>query len=51
MDLDCEIRKKVKEIKEISRRVLMDGGSLYSSLDRLIVDVMDNIYSWWRMMK
>ncbi|KAL4597648.1 hypothetical protein ACB092_11G003500 [Castanea dentata] len=43
MDPDNEIRKNVKEIKEKSRKALMDGGSSHSSLDRLIADLMGNI--------
>ncbi|KAL0008649.1 hypothetical protein SO802_010151 [Lithocarpus litseifolius] len=43
MDPNSEIRKNVKEIKEIGRKALMDGGSSLSSLDRLIVDLMGNI--------
>ena len=43
MDPDNEIRKNMKEIKEKSRKALMDGGSSHSSLDRLIVDLMGNI--------
>ncbi|KAL4597600.1 hypothetical protein ACB092_11G002300 [Castanea dentata] len=43
MDPDNEIRKNVKEIKEKSRKALIDGGSSHSSLDRLIADLMGNI--------
>ncbi|KAL4597624.1 hypothetical protein ACB092_11G002800 [Castanea dentata] len=43
MDPDNEIRKNVKEIKEKSRKALMDGGSSHSSLDHLIADLMGNI--------
>ncbi|KAM3683911.1 hypothetical protein ACJW31_11G000800 [Castanea mollissima] len=43
MDPNNEIRKNVKEIKEKSRKALMDGGSSHSSLDRLIADLMGNI--------
>nr|UMK68136.1 UGT1 [Aesculus chinensis] len=38
-----DIRKKVKEMSEKSRRALMDGGSSFSSLGRFIGDVIDNI--------
>ncbi|XP_042477860.1 anthocyanidin 3-O-glucosyltransferase 2-like [Macadamia integrifolia] len=41
MDSDCEVRKKVKELREMSRQVLMDGGSSFTSLGRLIEDLMD----------
>ncbi|XP_043702987.1 UDP-glycosyltransferase 71K2-like [Telopea speciosissima] len=41
MDSDCEVRKKVKDIGEKSRRALMDGGSSFTSLGRLIVDLID----------
>ena len=43
MDPNNEIRKNVKEIKEKSKKALMDGGSSHSSLDRLIADLMGNI--------
>ncbi|XP_042479387.1 anthocyanidin 3-O-glucosyltransferase 2-like [Macadamia integrifolia] len=41
MDSDCEVRKKVKEIGENSRRVLMDGGSSFTSLGRFIADLIN----------
>ncbi|XP_043687952.1 anthocyanidin 3-O-glucosyltransferase 2-like [Telopea speciosissima] len=42
MDSDCEVTKKVKEMSEKSRRALMDGGSSFISLGRLIKDLMEN---------
>uniref|UniRef100_A0A2P2JH16 Glycosyltransferase n=1 Tax=Rhizophora mucronata TaxID=61149 RepID=A0A2P2JH16_RHIMU len=43
MENDSGKRKKVREMSEKSRRALMNGGSSYSSLDRLIGDIMDNM--------
>ncbi|XP_002520574.2 anthocyanidin 3-O-glucosyltransferase 6 [Ricinus communis] len=43
MEQDSEIRMKVKEMSEKSRKVLMDGGSAFSSLNRLIEDAIDNM--------
>ncbi|KAJ4981032.1 hypothetical protein NE237_031869 [Protea cynaroides] len=41
MDSDCLVRKKVKEMEEKSKMVLMDGGSSFNSLGSLILDLMD----------
>ncbi|PON38761.1 UDP-glucuronosyl/UDP-glucosyltransferase [Parasponia andersonii] len=38
-----EIRKRVKEMSEKSRKAVMGVGSSYSSLDRLICDVVENL--------
>ncbi|KAK3036612.1 hypothetical protein RJ639_031677 [Escallonia herrerae] len=43
MDSGSERRKKVKEMKEKSRTAVLEGGSSYASLGRLIEDIMDNI--------
>lgn len=43
MEHDSEVRMKVKEMSERSRKVLMDGGSSLSSLNRLIEDVIHNM--------
>ncbi|KAJ7964620.1 Glycosyltransferase [Quillaja saponaria] len=43
MEQDSEIRKKMKEMSENSRKVLTEGGSSYCFLGRLIDDVMHNI--------
>ncbi|XP_059653393.1 anthocyanidin 3-O-glucosyltransferase 2-like [Cornus florida] len=40
---DGEIRKKVNEMKEKSREAMMEGGSSYNSLGRLIEDVIKNM--------
>ncbi|XP_059651118.1 anthocyanidin 3-O-glucosyltransferase 2-like [Cornus florida] len=40
---DGEIRKKVNEMKEKSRGAIMEGGSSYISLGRLIEDVIKNM--------
>lgn len=42
MEVDSEVRKKVKEMSEKSRKALMEGGSSYNSLGRLINDVIDS---------
>lgn len=44
MEHDSKMRKRVKEISEMSRKSLMVGGSSYSSLDRLIIDILDNLH-------
>ncbi|KAK1589517.1 hypothetical protein Q3G72_034865 [Acer saccharum] len=36
MDGDSEVRKKVKEMSEISRKSLMDGGSSFISIRKFI---------------
>ncbi|KAJ9158911.1 hypothetical protein P3X46_024454 [Hevea brasiliensis] len=43
MENDSEKRKKVKEMSEKSRMALIEGGSSYYWLGRLIEDVMDNL--------
>ena len=43
MEHDSEIRKRAKEISEKSKKSFMGGGSFYSSLDRFINDVLDNL--------
>uniref|UniRef100_A0A6N2L7L1 Glycosyltransferase n=1 Tax=Salix viminalis TaxID=40686 RepID=A0A6N2L7L1_SALVM len=43
MEKDSEIRKRVKNMSEASKKALTDGGSSHSSLGRLIADVMSNI--------
>ncbi|KAK3011545.1 hypothetical protein RJ639_011401 [Escallonia herrerae] len=42
MDGGSEIRKKVKEMKEKTRMALVEGGSSYTSVGRLIEDIMNN---------
>ena len=37
---DHEVRKKVKEMGEIARRALMDGGSSFNSIGQLIEDMI-----------
>lgn len=44
MEHDSKMRKRVKEMSEMSRKSLMVGGSSYSSLDRLIIDILDNLH-------
>ncbi|KAJ4705644.1 Glycosyltransferase [Melia azedarach] len=43
MEQDSGIRKRVKEISEKARKALMDGGSSFSTIGRLIDDLLDNI--------
>ncbi|XP_057991041.1 anthocyanidin 3-O-glucosyltransferase 2 [Hevea brasiliensis] len=43
MENDSEKRKKVKEMSEKSRMALIEGGSSYHWLGRLIEDVMDTL--------
>uniref|UniRef100_A0A6N2LN31 Glycosyltransferase n=1 Tax=Salix viminalis TaxID=40686 RepID=A0A6N2LN31_SALVM len=40
MDPESEIRKKVKEMSQLSRKALMEDGSSYSALAHLIEDIM-----------
>ncbi|KAH8486007.1 hypothetical protein H0E87_027453 [Populus deltoides] len=42
MEQGKEIRKKVKEMSRISEKTLMAGGCSYSSLGRLVDDIIDN---------
>lgn len=43
MECDSNLRKRVKEMKEKSRKALMDGGSSYAWLGCFINDVMDGM--------
>ncbi|GMI69088.1 UDP-glucosyl transferase 71B6 [Hibiscus trionum] len=43
MEEDSEVRKRMKEMSEKSRKAMMDGGSSHSTLSRFVNDVMDNI--------
>ncbi|CAK7345148.1 unnamed protein product [Dovyalis caffra] len=43
MEQDSEIRNKVKEMSQLSRKALLANGSSYSALDLLIEDMMKNI--------
>ncbi|XP_022771784.1 anthocyanidin 3-O-glucosyltransferase 2-like [Durio zibethinus] len=43
MEQDTDVRRRVKEMSEKSRKALMDGGSSHSTLCRFIDDVMHNI--------
>ncbi|PIN22167.1 UDP-glucuronosyl and UDP-glucosyl transferase [Handroanthus impetiginosus] len=43
MDLENEIRGKVRALKEKSRRAVMEGGSLYDFMKYFIDNVMNNI--------
>ncbi|KDP42778.1 hypothetical protein JCGZ_00477 [Jatropha curcas] len=43
MEHDNEVRMKVKEMSENSRKALSDGGSSSFSLDRLIQDIINNV--------
>ncbi|KAG6743569.1 hypothetical protein POTOM_052268 [Populus tomentosa] len=43
MEDDNEIRKRVKNMSQVSKQALTAGGSSHSSLGRLIADVMSNI--------
>nr|POE60393.1 udp-glycosyltransferase 71k2 [Quercus suber] len=38
---DSEVRKKVKEMGEIARKALMDGGSSFNSIGQLLEDMID----------
>ncbi|XP_010045017.2 anthocyanidin 3-O-glucosyltransferase 2 [Eucalyptus grandis] len=42
-DVGSERRKKVKELSEKSRKVLIEGGSSYLALGRLIEDILNNM--------
>ncbi|KAF8408583.1 hypothetical protein HHK36_004646 [Tetracentron sinense] len=42
MDGDSEIRRKVKEMGERSRKAITDGGSSFTSFGRFIEDLLDN---------
>ncbi|CAK7345140.1 unnamed protein product [Dovyalis caffra] len=43
MEQESKTRKKVKEMSRISEKTLKPGGSSFSSLGRLIEDMMDNL--------
>lgn len=43
MDEECEMRKKVKEMKDICRKAIAEGGSSYNSAGQFIEDLIDNI--------
>ncbi|KAF8390877.1 hypothetical protein HHK36_023176 [Tetracentron sinense] len=43
MDGDNEVRKRVKKMGEKSRKAVMEGGSSFASLGRLIEDLMERI--------
>ena len=43
MSINSEVRKKMNEMQQISRRVIIDGGSSHSSLGHFIENVMTNI--------
>ncbi|CAK7345146.1 unnamed protein product [Dovyalis caffra] len=43
MEQDSEIRNKVKEMSQLSRKALMESGSSYSALTLLIEDMMKNL--------
>ena len=43
MCINSEVRKKMNEMQQISKRVMIDGGSLHSSLDYFIENIMTNI--------
>ncbi|KAG6744558.1 hypothetical protein POTOM_051194 [Populus tomentosa] len=43
MEENSEVRKKVKEMSRVSEKTLVDGGSSFSSLCRLIEDMMGNM--------
>ena len=40
---DNEVRKRVKDMSEKSRRAMMHGGSSFASLGQLIEDMLGNI--------
>ncbi|XP_034702736.1 UDP-glucose flavonoid 3-O-glucosyltransferase 6-like [Vitis riparia] len=43
MSINSEVRKKMNEMQQISRRVIIDGGSSHSSLGHFIENVITNI--------
>jgi hypothetical protein len=43
LDKDGEVRKKVKEMSEKSRKTLLEGGSSYTYLSRLIDYIMNQV--------
>ncbi|KAF3444165.1 hypothetical protein FNV43_RR13855 [Rhamnella rubrinervis] len=42
MEHDSDVRKRVKDISEISRKAVMDGGSSWKSLGGFVNDVLDS---------
>jgi hypothetical protein len=43
LDTDGEVREKVKEVSEKSRKTLLEGGSSYNYLGRLIDNIMNQV--------
>lgn len=43
MEVDGEVRKKVREMSEKSIKALMEGGSSRDSLKRFVSDVVHNL--------
>ena len=43
MSINSEVRKKMNEMQQISRKVMIDGGSSHSSLGHFIENMMANI--------
>ena len=41
MERESETRTKVKQMNEMSRKALMEGGSSYSYMDRFIDEVLN----------
>ena len=41
MEIESEKRKKVKEMSELGRKALLEGGSSYAHLGRFIDDVLN----------
>ncbi|KAK8596220.1 hypothetical protein V6N13_000866 [Hibiscus sabdariffa] len=44
MDGESEVRKKVKEMTEMARKCIMEGGSSFNSIGRLIQDMVGNCH-------
>ncbi|XVF46716.1 hypothetical protein PTKIN_Ptkin03bG0050400 [Pterospermum kingtungense] len=42
MDGGSEVRKKVKEMSEMARKAVEEGGSSFNSIGRLIEDMIGN---------
>ncbi|CAK7331266.1 unnamed protein product [Dovyalis caffra] len=42
MQSDSEVRKKVKEMSQVARKAVMDGGSSFTSITKLIQDMTGN---------
>jgi hypothetical protein len=43
LEKDGEVRKKVKEISEKSRKTLLEGGSSYNYLGRFIDNILNQV--------